>query len=356
MAVQWHFAFHSSETPQILIDNAGFSFTTAGNTEQDITGTDPYTYSGDPTSKGSLRLRGNRIMTLPANAAASTGKGCIAAAIRLQELSTWQCSNPTRVLGVLSGAVNKYIYVSATSGQQTLALYVDNVFKESTPAYNWIDWKYVCLKYDMSTTTWSGRVYVDGVAATASQTDASTASTGVTLSIGSGGAPSNPGTSVNSMWIGQIATFDDNADSGETARYVTRVDPTVDGTNIGTWVPSTGVDDYAVVDSPLDGGSTNTAEASPTASDRVEVTPATLTTALGVTPSAVDSVCVHAFAKGSGTARAVIGDGTSETNGSTSGLNASTSTYMHVAAETKPSSGSWSGSDTPEMIFEVVTA
>ena len=159
--------------------------------------------------------------------------------------------------------------------------------------------------------------------------------------------------------IGQIITYDDPTDSGEVPRFVTRVEPNADGTNVGIWTPSTGSDDYAVLASPID-ASTYTENTSPSPGDRVEVLTNAggddLSDALGTTPSVIDSVAVHSMSSGQSiNARAVVGDGTSETTGSTVAISAADPTYAVAVANTKPSGGNWGGSDQPTAVYDVVS-
>ena len=74
------------------------------------------------------------------------------------------------------GGTNRGIYIQSTNAELIHLAYVDNNFKENFSLLP-NRWNYIGLQYDMSTGTWSGRVYVDGVAVTALHTDSQSAET-----------------------------------------------------------------------------------------------------------------------------------------------------------------------------------
>jgi len=195
---------------------------------------------------------------------------------------------------------------------------------------------------------------VDGVAATAEHTDSRSVAANPTVFFGFAGQSGVP-------WcLGQIILWDDYTDPAEVPYFVTRSEPTGDGTNTGTWTPSIGSDDFAVVDSPFD-TATYTEEASPTAGDKMEVLTDTINTAIGITASSVQAVTAHTYSVGQTiTARAVVRDGPAAGSadaevGATETIDLTDSSYATATATTKNGGGSWSGTDAPAVVYDIVT-
>ena len=350
MAISWHWAW-GPESIATLQADYGFAFSTLSSMAPTSAVGEVYTYAGSPT-RYSMSARSGRTTTLPAAAFPATSQGWVAIPFKNAAAPTL-ASGPDiiEVIGALSA---RRTYVDVGTDLKSLRLFVSNIFKESTLPFDWTDWKYVALRWDMSTTTWSGRLYVDGVAATALYTD----TTGTAAETGGAISLVSAAVSTGLDWlIGQIICRDALGDAGEVRRFVTRVEPGVDGTNIGVWTPSVGVDDFAVLATPLD-VSTYTENTVPSALDRVEVVPATdLDTALGTTTTAIDSVMVHGYSSGQAiTARVLVGDGTaSETAGTTEAISVGATSITEAVANLKPSGGAWAGTDTPDFIYEVVS-
>jgi len=352
MALKWSWAF-GAETPANLITMGwGVSSNPAHNAATSDA-SKVYTYDGSPT-RYSLGVdpdqRSNGI-EIPAPASAGTTAGWVQVAI-LAEVAGGYENSAKPVIRVTGGLSGQRIEITH-NGDGSLNLYVDGSLKETTDPIDYTSWRIVALQWDMSADPWKGRIYVDGVAATAEYTDARAAETSASIIVGGVG----PDTNAISYWLAQVIVWDDYADDGATPQYVTRVDATADGTSVGTWTPSTGSDDFAVVGSPFD-AATYTEEAAPSALDRVEVVTSTLSTALGVTPSSVAAVTAHTYSEGQAiTARAVVGDGgAGETSGTTTAISPTTTTYAYATADTAPTSAAaWTGTDAVDLVYEVVT-
>ena len=352
MALKWSWAFGGETPAQMIAMGWGLSSNAAHN----ATTSDPayqYTYTGSPTrySLGIDPDQHTSGVDLPAPACAGVTQGWVQVAVKADVASGYDTGSKSviRVVGSGSGTVIEVYY----NPDGSLVLEVDNNFKASTSPFDFSTWKVVALQWDMSADPWRARLWVDGVAVTAEFTDARTAQTGASIAV----APPGPDTNAISAWIAQVIVWDDYADSGANPYYVTRVEPTSDGTNIGTWTPSTGADDFAVVDSPFD-DTTYTEESAPSALDRVEVTTSSLGTATGVTPASVQGVTAHGFSEGQAiTARTVLGDGgATEANGDTAAISATTTTYTYATSVNAPSDASaWEATDTLDLIYEVVT-
>jgi hypothetical protein len=266
-----------------------------------------------------------------------------------------QFSNLFDLVGT-RGAVNGRIVSMRMLASGALSLYVNSYFQASTVIVQWLDqWNYAALRYDTSTLTWSGQIWVNGVALTAVETEtfitfAEVEATPYFYGTTAGGAGNHS--------IAQIAVWNDLADPGEVARYITRLDVDADVTEVGTWTPLLpAVTNYAVVGGTFD-AATYTEEAVPSASDDVIVgLSADLASKLGVTPTVIDGVTAHTYSNGLGqTARAEVGDqvGTTTTTGDTGAISSGT-TDRHATAPVKPSGGAWTGTDTPKGKYFIVT-
>ena len=343
MALHWSWAF-GNET---LSDLAAMGWGGSNNAAyQAITSSadQVYTYTGSPTRYGWI-LDGNLgYFILPPAAASGLSSGWVAAPFKSLVASGYH--NNAYILRVYDTGGIFGIYVQVTSAG-ALSLSVANAFKETSAAVDWTSWRYVALKWDMSANPWSAQLYVDGAAVTSAHTQARTASTADDVQVGPGPARNNLPDSLCS----QVIVWGSAADAGETPYFATRVEPTADGTNVGTWTPSTGADDFAVVDSPF-ATATYTQDASPSASDRCEVVSSTIATALGITPGTVAGVTAHTFSEGQAvTAKAVVGpSGGAETSGSNVTISASSTTYAMAT-----STATFGGSDTIDLIYEVVS-
>lgn len=174
---------------------------------------------------------------------------------------------------------------------ESFELFVDNVFKEAfVMAAN--NWQYVALKYDMSGATWSGQVYVNGVAATAAYTDA-----GVAAPLGVH-RMSGIGAGTRTMYIAQLIIYDDLADAGEVPLFVTRIAPNADTSETGTWVPSAGATNFGVTNNDPFDSTTYTEEVTPSSGDDVVTEVNNLAVQLGVVAGSVIGVTNHTYSSG----------------------------------------------------------
>ena len=182
MAIKWSWAFgpESATTLETMGWDAEDTSTSYGEPSTAIT----YTYTGSPT-RYSWRQDdyafGQQIR-IPTGC--SGPEGWIAAPVYVSGTYT-QGRSVIQVVGASSG---RYISIQMkTSATDTFALYVDNTEKATfTMTAN--DWHYVALQYSMTGSTWSGRVYVDGTAATAEFTDSQSAETAASTYIHGFGA------------------------------------------------------------------------------------------------------------------------------------------------------------------------
>jgi hypothetical protein len=341
MALHWSWSFGNEDLSAL----ASMGWTVAASQYLTLTSStdEVYTYTSSPTRYGWIFDGNYGSMRLPPAALTGLSNGWLA--------SPWKSTvgsgyyNGQNVLRV-DGTSGEGIYCVVTSSG-ALSLYVSNTFQETSDVVDWTSWRYVALRFDFSSNPWSGQVYVDGVAVTALNTQADAAETAAGAKIGPGPGVFNSPSSLCS----QVILWGSTADAGETAYFATRAEPTSDGTDVGTWNPSTGTDNYAVVDSPFS-ASTYTQEASPSASDRCEVVTSSLATALGVTPSSVIGASAHTYSEGQSlTARAIVGpSGGTETAGDNTAISASNTTYAFAT-----STAALTGASTLDLVYEVVS-
>jgi hypothetical protein len=353
MGLRWSWAFGNED----LTDLSAMGWTTSNPASGWLTLTSDadkvYTYIGSPTRYGWIMdgyqtFVGEGYLEPPAAAVSGMGSGWIATPWK-SAVSTGYTAD--RTLIKVTGASGEVIEIRTTS-TGAMQLYVSNTFKETSSAADFTTWRYVALRWDMSGAdtagSWSGRIYVDGSAVTALNTEVDAADTAASMRIGPGPARNN----TPDAYCSQVIVWDSLADSGEVAAFATRIEPTADGTNVGTWTPSTGSDDFAVVDSPFD-AATFTQDAAPSASDRVEVVTSTIATGLGITPGSIAGVTAHTYSEGQAlTARAIVSvSGGAEAAGSDTAISASATSYA-FATDT----AAYTSTDTIDVIYEVVSA
>jgi len=345
MALEWTWAF-GPESALVLETSMGWDFVNTSAAANEPRTTFQYTYAGSPT-RYSMALDQTVSFRVPVAVSPPTGWVAIAVYADASQFSSLYNLIEVR------GAVGNRLVAIRMLVSGALSLYVDSTFQASTVIVQWLgQWNYVALRYDQSTATWSGQIWVNGVALTAVETDPAVfgseiAATASFFGTTAGGAGNH--------YIAQIAVWDDLADPGEVARYITRLDVDADVSEVGTWTPSAGATNFGVVGGTFD-AATYTEEAVPSASDDVIVDLSTdLATKLGVTPTVIDGVTCHTYSSGLGqTARAEVGDGVATTVGLTGAISSGT-TDRHATAPAKPGGGAWTGGDTPQGKYFIVT-
>ena len=236
MAIKWSWAF-GTETPTVL-EEMGWDWQSLGAGA--VSTTETYTYVGSPVRRSMSQDDPLFAELFRAPTQAFSPQGWLAAAVYHD--SATAVSGRT-IISVLGGGSNRSIYVRLdNAATNTAGLYVDNNFKESFTLLP-DRWNYIALQYDMSASPWSGRVYVDGVPVTATQTDPQSAET-------TGGYFFGGMTNGNFTYHAQAIVYDDTADSGEIPLFVTRVDPMADTSTVGTWT-STAADNHSALESPF---------------------------------------------------------------------------------------------------------
>jgi len=347
MGVHWSWGF-GNENGTVL---TAMGITTQTSTQytgvtQDYT----FTYPGDTSNRYSLKVRGAH-PNIKMPPVAFVNKGWVAIAILVTDTYCSDSYGPYPIQVTATAGSTNSTYLSFNN-DCSLDLVVGNVFKATGVPVNWNKtWNYVALKYDMSTTTWSGTVYINGAEYISAQTETDTVATaGYFASTGIPHSMRNR--------LGQIIVWDDLADPGEEIRYVTRLTGSSDDSTFtsGSWSPSTGTDDYAVVGSPFD-SSTYTEVITPSNGDCVTIRSLSISGSLGITPNAINGITLHGNSAGlAQEARVRIGSGTPTfTAGSTETI--ASSTYTFATATTQPENGAaWAASSSVDLQYEVVTS
>lgn len=339
MAIKWSWAF-GPELSTVYAD-MGWSVEDTGyvSSSQEFT----YTYTGSPARYSLAMDRFYSTLTAPVGCVPPEGWVSIATYVSGTHVAG---SYPIKVIGNSSGRYTG-IYMK-NAGTDTFALYVDNVEKATfTMTPN--DWHYLALKYSMTGSTWSGRVYVDGTAATAEFTDAQSAETGAGCTF------HGYALGTRETFLAQIITYDSQADSGSVARYCTRIEPTTDTGTVGTWTPNVGTTDFAVLSGSWN-KATYTENSGSTIGDNCRVQAQNLATQLGVTPSAIDGITVHTWATGSGQNgfTAISDNDSNYDNGAAITPDTNDPTYAFVTAADQPSNAAvWNATSSVYFKYEV---
>ena len=300
MAVYWSWAW-GNETALQLNDEMGFnpSTTAAGNIapRTDVI----YTYLGSPT-RYSLGTTSIRYIETPASAWINNGWVCVP----IYATDTWRSDvSSAPIISSLGNEVSVRLYISNTTTGELTSNINGGGFNNTNSSAGFLtlnDWQYVALKYDLSTSNPTADVYVDGVLRVNGSVAWSDSPS--TSGVYRTGGFSNQG-SFPSAYIGQIIVYDTGSlASGNPYDpiFCSRVEPTIDETGVGTFTPSTGVDNYAVLDSPFD-SSIYTANTSSNVGDRVVCQASGASgfySQLGTTPTEIRGVTVHGWASGSG--------------------------------------------------------
>jgi len=345
MAIKWSWAW-GPETALVLETGAAWAFssTAAGNVAPSASGgVDPeFTYAGSPT-RYTMSLRASSTARTPLDLGAPQGWICSHFYLN----SAGGFSN-YQILSAIATSNGRAVYVLA-QGPDTLKLYVDNFFKEQTAAtFPPQTWHSIALKYDMSGATWSGQLFMNGVAVTAAYTNPGVAQTSCYFRIS---GLQNSGT-INGFWSG-LVHYDSLADAGELSRYVTRISPDQDVNQQGTWAPA--VNQNVELASPLN-IATTVNNATPAANDQVTTGLAggTLAAQLGISPT-IYGITTHGYATGTlSSIEAGIGSspGAAYTYGNPIVLGAAT--YCMVSSDTNPNTAAaWLATENPWLRIEI---
>ena len=228
-----------------------------------------------------------------------------------------------------------------------MSLYVDNTLAGTT-TLTLNDWHYLAFVYDVSGTTWTCDLYVNGsVAPTLSGSDNSGVSASTTVTYETGGFSNS-----SLALCAQIIVHDSTSavSTVRTPYFATRIElnTPVGGDVTGTWSPVVAANNLAAVSGSFH--KTKYAQNSaPSSSDSIKFDTAALNTALGLTSGSVLSATNHSWSSGTALqAQAYAGVSGSYTAGDVVTPNASDPTY---AFGTKNTLG---GTDVVQCKYQIV--
>ena len=352
MAVKWSWAW-GRETAALMLSDMNFvpSDTSPARIDTSNTAADIYSYTGSP-SRYSLRLDENQSVTMPTEVCGLSG--WLACPFKMDNVSTLGGLSPTTgQLWVGEGAVGTFLQMASSGGEvvnSAIKLYVAGNYKATSAtvfAWNAV-WNYVALKFDCTANPWTASVWVNGVEEITVQSQAQAAATSLVARVKSGSR-------FDRDWkVGQVIIYDNVADAGQTARFCTRIEPTADLSEVGTWTQSVGTDNFAVVEGPVD-VSTYTTEATAASGENFVCTSGVLSTILGITPTAIDGVTAHDWSTGAGiTVFASVGESTGPTYTDGAAVTPLVSTtYGFATAPTNPAGGAWLAGNTVVVKHQV---
>lgn len=324
MAVHWSWAWGNEPLATLL--NMEFESPTVGMTQQPTSAT-TYTYPTSPT-RYAWETSAVRTIKFPTKAFINAGT----VAIPIQAQTAWYAGSNNPLIEVFSGTSNKRIRVFCeNSGSGLIHLEVDDQ-EVAAGTLTTNNWHYLALQYDMSGTTWTASLYIDGVlAATTSDTGLAAATSGYYRTGGYA--------TVGNALCGQLIVYTAGtaiADA-KTPIYVTRLSPQNDLAGVapaGSWSPAAapgsgppGTVCALISNNPLNTATNTTL--SPAASTNNMITQATgLNTLLSATSTDIRGVTAHSYSSGTSVnARAAVDGGGGYVEGSIVTPDTSDTTY-----------------------------
>jgi len=366
MAMVWSWAFGNEAQTQL--ETAGFVFTTGSNgasASLAASSSDVYTYSGSPTRyslTADVDNTGNAPfyqIAMPGTAISKVGdSGIFTMAYRTANNTDWDQTFIKRLMSIETANNSNAAFIE-TDPTGTVSLYIDNTFKGTSGGRDTSNWGFYALVFDVSTTTFTASIYVDGVLQVSGSDSASASSPGNITLAASQSTQTGVGV-FGSVW-GQFILYDDPvadlADAVSPDNFVTRIVPNANGGGtVGTWSPTGAASNWQAVNPPID-TTTYAGIASPSALDRLEVDTANgtnLQTLLGINPNSIKGATVHSISNAtSGTAKVGIQEGGSETLSTAQPVSTS-DTYLAESVANNPSTGTaWVGADQPILVYEI---
>ena len=345
MAISWSWAWGNEPLTSATggLTNMEFESPTGGGTQQQTSAT-VYTYAGSPT-RYAWETSAFRTIKFPTRVFINAGT----VAIPIQAVGSWYSDANCPLIEVYSGTSAKSINVYCSNAPAgTISLYVDNILGGTTTLSS-NNWHYLALQYDMSGTTWTATLYVDGTSAiTGSDTGLAAATSGYYETGGFG----------NNALCGQLIVYDTGtviADA-KTPIYVTRLSPQNDISDVGSWTPAanTGTDAVCAVisNNPLDTSANTTL--SPAAGSDNMITQATgINTLIGATSTDIRAITAHSYSSGTSVDTRVAVDGG---GGYTAGaqITPDTSDTTYAFATYDQASGAISNTGNVNFKYEIV--
>ena len=358
MAVIWSWAF-GPETPTQLQDDMGWTVSST-NTSYVQGRTDyVYSYPGSPT-RYAMATRGGQNIHTPTGLFSSAGW----ATCPIFAKDGWNANASYPLIEAAGNTQAAKIYCSnAGTGELTLYIYSDTWPYNSdvvlSGSYSFNDWHYIALKYDFSGTTGNAEAWINGAlvgSITSSYVSSAPASAG---RYKTGGFSSNVW-GIEASYTGQIVVYDTGSLSSGNPYdpvYCTRLNPTADTATSGTWTPSVGSDDYAVLSSSFD-SSTHTVNTGASSGEFVTCQASIdIATQIGTSPGMISGITLHAWASGSGlNGKAALSNNNTQYDYGdviTPDINDPTYCFFTAPKQVQALAQDWQGADVPYMRYEL---
>jgi len=342
MPLKWSWAF-GPETSADLNTLGQWGTVSTGNS-QPVT-TPVRTYAGSVGTRYSMNVKDSHIsmLQIPLNETSITNQGWLSGYIFTSNINNFGNEG---VLFINGHGTGKQIRADADASTRALNFYVNSVFKGTSSSLPHSTWHHVSIKFDMSTATWAGELWINGVQEITA-TNSSTAETGFTGLFGTTHQANFPDAS---FWS-DITLYDDLADPCPVDQFVTRISTDLDYSDNGTtpWnpvsAPGPGGNQSPNLQPPIAVGPVVTQPA-PLSGDYVVIGTNPLIVKLGISPTNIYGVTSHSYAAGSGgisvfTALAEFASPAAFTSGPGSVIG--TNTYVTVTAPVTPSLAPWTG-------------
>jgi len=331
MAISWSWAFGNESG--IFLENMGWVLESTSSTRGQPDSTRVYSYAGSPTRWSWAQDNNSGGNEISPPLTTFQPQGWVTYAVYYDSASVGFFA---RIFEILGNGASTYLF---HQGNGVIALYVKNTLKVTfNDPFLTNQWNYVSVRYDMTGTTWTAQVYVNGVEQTTlqSQTGANVTTNGQVKFYGS--------SSVNgrNTYFAQIVQYDDPNDAGETPYFVTRCDPLSDRATSGTWT-STGANNFSQLGSPFDPLS-YVENGSPSSGDYVECRSSPLSDAsqLNLSGVTVAAITTHDYTEGTGVdVRCGIADAGAVVLGDPVTPTATTTSYCFATSDQQPSGGNW---------------
>ena len=346
MAISWSWAWGNEPLTSATggLTNMEFESPTGGGTQQQTSAT-VYTYAGSPT-RYAWETSALRTIKFPTKAFINAGT----VALPIQAIGAWYSSSGSPLIRVYSGTSSSDINVYCTnSGAGTITMYIDGLI-QGTTTLSASNWHYLALQYDMSGTTWTATLYVDGTSAiTGSDTGLAAATSGYYETGGFGDL---------TCVCGQLIVYDTGtaiADA-KTPIYVTRLSPQNDISDVGGWTPAanTGTDAVCAVisNNPLD-TSSNTTLSPAVGSDNMITQATGINGLINATSTDIRGVTAHSYSSGTSVdARVAVDGGGGYTTGAQITPDTSDTTYAFATYDA--GSGAISATGNVNFKYEIV--
>ncbi len=343
MAIVWSWAF-GAESTSTMSTYFGWTFNATNFTNNAVTGTgNEYTYSGAPTKYSwatSVYRRADIPVLLPAS-------GTVACALKADG-GSWKDDGGHPLFGVVGSTDGDDIRIQVKDNATNTMRIMIRGNEEATFTLTKSAWHYVSLTYDMTATTFTAEVFVNGSSVASGSRTGGTVQAGARIRFG---GYVQSGNALNAQFV----AYDSATSAADAAvpYYVTRLAPNADNTGetVGSWTPSSGTDNFDVTNENPYVNTDFTTEPAPSSNDAVVTQVSNMPTQLNL-PAGITVVAAtnHTLSTGSGfDAHASVKDSAgSYVDGSSITPDASTADYAYATV-----SSGLSGSSVIDCKYEV---